>query len=173
MKKYRKLFALGLTTLLVGSAFVAFSACATPSDSSSSDSASHQVAVSTDELVVFTVTSDVMELTETTSMYDYMVRLQALGEMTFDGYTGDYGYTLTAVNGTTTKFTADDYWSVYVDFTTLPDDETIYASEGYEWEGVYYSMTYEYGDVTLYGANYGVSGMPAVEGQMYALVLVH
>lgn len=177
MKKSFKVLALSLAILTAVSAVSALASCGKDNTSTGTSASApekdYKVEVSNEELVIFTVTTDVMDVKESTSMYDYMVKLQELELMTFTGETSEYGFTVKSVNGTTTKFTENDYWSVYCDFKTLEGDEAIYASEGYEWEGVMYGTPKTYGDKTYYSANFGVSGLPAVVGHSYALVLVH
>lgn len=114
----------------------------------------------------FTASSEVMELTYTTSVKDYLDALAEDGLITFEGYESSYGYYITAVNGieeqTTNTATGSSGWSwmVYTDFTE--DDGTIYADPAYG--------TFEYNGTTLASASYGVSYLPCVEGYTYALV---
>ena len=105
----------------------------------------------------------VMETEDGKSMYDALVALQADGRLTFDGSESTYGFYITSVNGVAA--TSDNYWGVY---TTLG-----------MYEGVSYSDatwgTIEHSDAlgntyTLASASYGVSGLPLVEGELYALV---
>lgn len=100
----------------------------------------------------------VMETEDGKSMYDALVALQEDGRLTFDGSESTYGFYITSVNGVAA--TNENYWAVY---TTLGT-----------YEGVSYSNaawgTWEYGGETLASASYGVSGLPLVEGELYALV---
>ena len=94
----------------------------------------------------------------TKSFYDALAAFEEAGELTIGGSESEFGFYLTSFNG---KEATDEYfWGVY---TTLGT-----------WEGVSYSDasygTWEYGGRTLASASYGVSGLPLVEGELYALV---
>ncbi len=114
---------------------------------------------------VFTVKGDKLNITDTTSVYDYMQALSNEGLLTFEGNNGDYGFYITSVLGIkeNTQSTANGYkgnaWSLYTTITEI--------------DGVHYSSSYtafDYNGITLYQASYGVSGVPCVEGETYALV---
>lgn len=105
----------------------------------------------------------VMETEDGKSMYDALIALQADGRLTFDGSESTYGFYITSVNGVAA--TNENYWAVYTTLGIL--------------DGVSYSDatwgTIEHSDAlgntyTLASASYGVSGLPLVEGELYALV---
>lgn len=95
------------------------------------------------------------------SLADALKALNDAGELTCDGYEGDYGFFITSLIGVEADAAANEYFAVY---TTLS-----------EYEGVAYSNaeygTYFYNGKTLSSASYGVSGLPMVEGELYAIVL--
>ena len=105
----------------------------------------------------------VMETEDGKSMYDALVALQADGRLTFDGSESTYGFYITSVNGIAA--TNENYWVVY---TTLGTYEGVSYSDA-TWGTIEHSdapgNTY-----TLASASYGVSGLPLVEGELYALV---
>lgn len=105
----------------------------------------------------------VMETEDGKSMYDALVALQADGRLTFDGSESTYGFYITSVNGVAA--TNDNYWAVY---TTLGTYEGVSYSDA-TWGTIEHSdalgNTY-----ALASASYGVSGLPLVEGELYALV---
>ncbi len=111
--------------------------------------------------VVFTATSDVMPIGEKTMLIDYLGGLQEKALLTYDGYTGDYGYYVTAVNGKAEAYgdTSMQYWAFYTNL--------------YSYNGVDYALadygTYEYGGVTYCACGYGVSAMPVVQGYTYVI----
>ena len=115
---------------------------------------------------VFTASSDVLELSKDTSVKDYLDALAGDGAIVIEGYTGDYGYYVTSVNGlaessSVTESVSSGYsWMLYSDF--MQEDGTVYADPEYG--------TFEYGEKTLASASYGISYMPCVEGYTYALV---
>ena len=105
----------------------------------------------------------VMETEDGKSMYDALVALQEDGRLTFDGSESTYGFYITSVNGVAA--TNENYWAVY---TTLGTYEGVSYSDA-TWGTIEHSdalgNTY-----TLASASYGVSGLPLVEGELYALV---
>ncbi len=111
---------------------------------------------------VMTVSSSVMELTDSTSLYDYMCALRDSGELQFEAQESTYGYYITSVEGVAevTETSSGYSWMIYTDL--------------YELDGVNYSEpeygTWEYDGKTLNSASYGISYLPAVEGYTYALV---
>lgn len=112
------------------------------------------------ESVVFTASADVMTLTDTTSLKNYMDVLAGNGELTFGGSETEHGFYIQSVCGRQAE--GNTFWAVYTDLVTLEGDETVYSNE--EWG------TYEYNGKTLYSAAYGVSLLPCVAGYTYALV---
>ncbi len=114
----------------------------------------------------FTASAEVLEISDTSSMKDYMDALKEDGALAFEGSDDDYGYYITSVLGVSSKTvssTANSYsgydWAVYTTLTSL--DGTIYSTD---------ESTFNYNGVTLYKSSYGVSGLPCVEGHTYALV---
>lgn len=105
----------------------------------------------------------VMETEDGKSMYDALVALQADGRLTFDGSESTYGFYIMSVNGVAA--TNENYWAVY---TTLGTYEGVSYSDA-TWGTIEHSdalgNTY-----ALASASYGVSGLPLVEGELYALV---
>lgn len=128
-----------------------FSACAEGVDI---DAARAEVCVNTPTCVVIEVTAG----DEGKSLYDALAVFAERGELTMDGSWSQYGFYLTSLNGTD----ADEghYWAVY---TSLEErDGVAYSDPSYG--------TWEYEDKQLFGASYGVSGLPLVAGEWYALV---
>ena len=115
---------------------------------------------------VMTVDADVTELDEQTTLYDYMCALREAGELTFEAELGEYGYFIVSVEGvenTAESATSGYAWTIYTDLSEL--DGVIYSDASYD--------TWEYDGRQLASANYGISGLPAVEGYTYALVYSH
>lgn len=112
----------------------------------------------------FTASDEVLQLTDTTSVKDYIDALADSGKIDVVGYESTFGYYITSVNGvaerTDASGTSGYSWMVYTNFTE--EDGVTYADPAYG--------TFEYGDVTLASASYGVSQLPCVEGYVYALV---
>ncbi|MDE7453770.1 MAG: hypothetical protein K2N22_05110 [Clostridia bacterium] len=113
----------------------------------------------------FTASDDVLNIGENTSLKDYMDALKAGGKLDFKGEDGDYGYYLTEILGVKSVFvssTANSYagydWYVYTTLTTV--DGVTYSSE----------QSFVFDGVTLYKSAYGVSNLPCVKGESYALV---
>ena len=97
------------------------------------------------------------------SLYDALAFFATSGEITMDGSESEYGFYLTSLNGVAA--TNENYWAVY---TTLGTYEGVSYSDA-TWGTIEHSdalgNTY-----TLASASYGVSGLPLVEGELYALV---
>ena len=128
-----------------------FSACAEGADIGA---ARAEVRVNTPACVVIEVTAG----DEGKSLYDALAVFAERGEFTMDGSWSQYGFYLTSLNGTD----ADEghYWAVY---TSLEErDGVAYSDPSYG--------TWEYEGKQLFGASYGVSGLPLVAGEWYALV---
>lgn len=128
-----------------------FSACA---QDSSIGAAKAEVLASDAERVVIEVT----EGDTSKSLYDALTVFQEEEKLTFSGSESEYGYYITSVNGV--EAADDHYWAVYTTLGTL--DGTSYSDA--QWG------TFEYEGKTLASASYGVSGLPLVEGEYYALV---
>ena len=92
------------------------------------------------------------------SLYDALAFFATSGEITMDGSESEYGFYLTSLNGR--EETDEYYWAVYTTLGILDGVEYSNAAWG----------TWEYGSETLASASYGVSGLPLVEGELYALV---
>ena len=92
------------------------------------------------------------------SLYDALAFFATSGEITMDGSESEYGFYLTSLNG---REATDEYcWAVYTTLGILDGVEYSNAAWG----------TWEYGGETLASASYGVSGLPLVEVELYALV---
>lgn len=114
----------------------------------------------------FTPSSEVLTLSDSTSVKDYMDALKEDGVLTFEGSQSEYGFFISSVLGVenrTVSSTANSYsgygWTVY---TTLREKDGV--------PYVYEDSTFVYDAIILYKASYGVSGIPCVEGETYALV---
>ena len=130
-----------------------------------------EVTIDEQKSYVFTASSSVMELTDNTTVADYLTALQEKGEITFEGYTGDYGFFITSVNGIeaqTVESTMNSYKGyslyIYIDFIKLEGDNAYYGND---------QTVCKYKDTTLYQSSYGVSSIPCVKGHTYALVYVY
>ena len=117
------------------------------------------------EFVMFTV--DAKGIKATTSVKDYMDALKNKGWLSYDGSNRSYGYYITSIMGQSEKIlsssdnASEGYsWALYLDFTKLDGDDAIYATD--------FSTKVVEG-VTYYGASYGVSGVPCVNGHTYIL----
>ncbi|MCD7728938.1 MAG: hypothetical protein LUI60_03400 [Clostridia bacterium] len=122
----------------------------------------YQILLNTEDAFVFTATQDVLTLSDTTSVKDYLDALVTLGQMTYEGKESDYGLYITSVNGKSEEYaeTYMTYWSLYTNLYSL--DGVTYATSDYD------SYTYE--SETFGYSNYGFSNLPCVEGYKYALV---
>ena len=92
------------------------------------------------------------------NLYDVLCIFEQNGEITFDGTQSEYGFYLTSLNGV--EADAENYWALYTTLGTL--DGVSYSDASYG--------TWEYDGRTLASASYGVSGLPLVEGELYALI---
>ena len=130
-----------------------FSACAEGVDIGA---ARAEVCVNTPTCVVVEVTAG----DEEKSLYDALAVFAERGELTMDGSWSQYGFYLTSLNGTDADEGKQLYWMVY---TSLEErDGVAYSDPSYG--------TWEYEGKQLFGASYGVSGLPLVAGEWYALV---
>ena len=158
MKK--KLLAV-LLSLVSVFALCAFAACDNGTNDSDDDSAAPKGNVVLNvESVIFTANSEVIELTESTSLKDYLDALARCGELVFAGSDGDYGFMIESVYGRAAEGNA--FWAVYTDLVTLEGDDAVYSNA--DWG------TFTIGNTLLNSAAYGVSNLPCVEGYTYALV---
>lgn len=106
-----------------------------------------------------------IEFTDTTSLYDYMVALKDDGQLTFEASNSSYGYYIDSVEGVanlTESATHGWSWMIYTDLVTLYGDSTIYSTADYG--------TYEYNGKSYNSASYGCSYLPCAEGYTYLLV---
>ncbi len=116
--------------------------------------------------LAYTATNEVLNITEQTSLKDYIDALAQKGMIEFSGSKSTYGFYLESVYGITSKVissTANGYegydWMIYTSLSTL--------------DGVNYADTatsINYNGITLYLASYGADGLPVVEGYTYAFV---
>ena len=116
------------------------------------------------ENAIFTAESGLITLDDSTSVADYIAALKDNGELDYTAEDGAYGLFITSVNGienvTDEGGTHGWSWAIYTNLTEL--DGVVYSSADYG--------TYQADGVTLYSASYGASGLPCVEGYVYALV---
>ncbi len=93
------------------------------------------------------------------SLGDVLADLKAAGKIDYTSSESQYGAFIESVNGK--KAGANEFWAVY---TSLVD-----------YENVTYSSTefgsYEYEGSKLGSANFGVDGLPIVDGMLYVLAL--
>lgn len=162
MKKLTKIFAaiIGVCTLAL--CFALFGCNKNGGGLDLGDGTGNYIARQTETEIVFVGTTEVLKEHDEYSLFDYMTALKMKNQLTFDGSNGQYGYFISSVNGN--DATGSSYWAVYISFKTLDGDNAVYA-------GGEYSTEYAFEDITLYSANYGVSGIPYVSGATYALVL--
>ena len=98
------------------------------------------------------------ETKEDVSFGDVLQDLKKSGKIQFEAETTEYGLSPISVNGH--RITGNEYWAIYTSLS--------------EYKGVEYSSTgvsYTHGETVCGYANYGVSGLPMIEGQLYILVL--
>lgn len=148
MKKTKKILVVALALFLFTQLFCVVCAC------NATGSGEYEVLASEDEKFIFKA----IRVDGDVSVYDAMVSLQKDGKLTFDGYTDDYGFWLSSVNGKRSDSASSSYWAVYTDLTEY--DGVVYSSEEFG------SFTYD-GTVCGY-ANYGVSSLPVVAEYVYA-----
>lgn len=150
MKQFKGLIAAAAASaVLVCGAL--FSACA--QDSSIGAAKAEVLASDTGRVVI-----EVTEGDTSKSLYDALTVFQEEEKLTFSGSESEYGYYITSVNGV--EAADDHYWAVYTTLGTL--DGTSYSDA--QWG------TFEYEGKTLASASYGVSGLPLVAGEYYAIV---
>ena len=155
-----------LTAIFTGFAIIALCAFAGCGDDDRSRQKHDEIEQKYSICYAFTASSDVLTITDSTTMKDYMDALKADGKLLFEGSDGDYGFYITSVLGIgslTISSTANSYsgydWAVYTTLTSI--DGVIYSAD---------DSTFVYDGITLYKASYGVSGLPCVDGESYALV---
>lgn len=135
--------------LIISAVAFVFTACGAAADTAA------EVVYTSDDAVVIVAKAD------GGSLYDVLTKLSEDGKLSFSGSESEYGFYIEEVNGRAAEASANEFWAIY---TTLG-----------ELDGVAYSSTefgsYEYDGMTLASASYGVSGLPVVEDEHYALVL--
>ena len=133
----------------------------TPDDSSEIEETSSQ----SDEKysVVFTADDAVVIKANTTegSLEDALNALKDSNALDFTGSQSEYGLYIESVNGKTADATKNEYWAVYTTLTEI--DGVSYSSAEYG--------TYDYDGTQCASASFGASGLPMVEGNLYAVVL--
>lgn len=163
MKKLTRIFAaiIAVCTLALG---IMLFGCNKGGGLDLGDGTGDYIAKQTETEVVFVGTTEVLREHDEYSLYDYMTALKIKNQLAFDGSDSQYGFNVTSVNGKAAESgaTSGTYWAVFISFKTLDGDAAVYASD---------ETTYAYGTATLYYANFGVSGIPYVNGATYALVL--
>lgn len=116
--------------------------------------ASAEIVSSSDSAVVISVN-------ETSgSLEDVLESLKADGKIDYSASEGEYGIYIESVNGRAAD-PSSEYWAIYTSLSEL--DGVIYSSADFG--------TYDFEGKTLCSASYGASGLIAVEGELYALVL--
>lgn len=170
MNKTRKRVAFVLAAATLFACTSAFVACkpSTPTDQTPPEqqASDYELKVNTDSLVIFTVNSVDGEVR---SVHDALTAFQSAGELTFDGYNGDYGFMLTTVNGKKQPDDWSSYWSLY---TTLGEKDGVVYGVGKQnnWQtGEEEDVSYTYDGVRYLYGMYGVDGMLLVEGESYVL----
>ncbi len=133
----------------------------TPDDSSEIEETSSQ----SDEKysVVFTADDAVVIKANTTegSLEDALNALKDSNALDYTGSQSEYGLYIESVNGKTADAAKNEYWAVYTTLTEL--DGVSYSSAEYG--------TYDYDGTQCASASFGASGLPMVEGNLYAVVL--
>lgn len=95
------------------------------------------------------------------SLADALEYLSNEGRLTYDGSESEYGFFITSLIGVEADASANEYFAIY---TTLGEyDGVVYSNAEY--------ASFKHGNKTLGSASYGVSGLPMVKGELYALVL--
>lgn len=113
--------------------------------------------------VVFTADDAVVIKANTTegSLEDALNVLKDSNALDFTGSQSEYGLYIESVNGRTADADKNEYWAVYTTLTEL--DGVSYSSAEYG--------TYDYDGTQCASASFGASGLPMVEGNLYAVVL--
>ncbi len=113
--------------------------------------------------VVFTADDAVVIKASTTegSLEDALNALKDSNALDFTGSQSEYGLYIESVNGRTADAAKNEYWAVYTTLTEI--DGVSYSSAEYG--------TYDYDGTECASASFGASGLPMVEGELYAVVL--
>ena len=154
MKYMKKTFFCLIFFLISVCAVGAFASC---KEGDESERAKAKILTNDEKTFVFTADASA---SGEMSVYDYLVWFQESEVMTFDGSEGDFGFFVTAVNGTHQADDYSTYWSLYTSVTEK--DGVIYATTEYG--------SYDVNGATLASASYGVSALPVFAGETYALV---
>ena len=99
------------------------------------------------------------ETKEDVSFGDVLQNLKKSGKIQFEAKTTEYGLSPISVNGRTLG--DNEYWAVYTSLSKYKG--TDYSSTEYS--------SYTYNETVCGYANYGVSGLPIIKGNLYILVL--
>lgn len=157
----RKIFAL-IVSACAAAALFSFSGCVQDERGGATEVIEQGYSI----CYAFTATSDELAIDENTTVKDYLDKLQEEGKIAFTGSDSEYGFFIDSVlgiSGVTVESTSNFYsgysWAVYTTLTTV--DDVIYSAD---------DTVFEYNGITLYYSSYGVSGLPCVEGETYALV---
>ena len=153
--------------ICAAAALLSFTACGDGNESENSGKIEHGYSI----CYAFTAEDSLMPA-GTPSMYDYMRALKDNDMLDFESSESDYGAFIISVMGVSTRTVSESYsddfahgswkgysWMVYTTVTLY--DGTPYADT---------DISFEYNGVTLYQSAYGVSGIPCVKGESYALV---
>lgn len=159
MKKKRVFLLLGVIAILCA---ISLCGCADDEREQTQEGIEHGYSA----FYVFTASQDVMQIGASTSVKDYLFALKDDGRIVFEGSEGDYGFFLTSLLGLGSRTEYSDEhsyagydWMLYTTLTSI--DGTIYSTD---------DSTIVYNGIKLYKATYGVSGIPCISGQTYALV---
>ena len=139
MKKLTKLLALFLVLVSV----FAFTACDNPK--------SDEV-----ENVIITIDAQKYEITETTTLNDYMNYLEIDGELSFTTSSSTYGLFITSVNGVKNGVGSNPCWMIYTDDANYVDTS--------DW-----ATSITEGEKTYVSATMGISGIIVSDGCTYVL----
>lgn len=135
------------------------------SDTDETSSQSDETSSQSDEKysVVFTADDAVVIKADTTegSLEDALNALKDSNALDFTGSQSEYGLYIESVNGRTADAAKNEYWAVYTTLTEI--DGVSYSSAEYG--------TYDYNGTQCASASFGASGLPMVEGELYAIVL--
>ncbi len=101
-----------------------------------------------EDSIIITVSSDVCDITSSTTLVDYMEVLQENGEFTFEIYSG----MVTKINDIEPSFANNEFWGLYTDDADMSNS-------------AWGEFTYD--DITYGSAVVGASALVIVEGYTY------
>ena len=156
-----KKFLAALIATLSVIAVIAFAGCQNGNNQESTASGNVYLDV---QKVAFTVSDEVLTLTDTTTVKDYLDALSYNGEMKYEisnGFISSFYNTAGKVISSTANSYEGYDWAFYIDFTKLEGDDAVYATD---------YKTVEHGGKTLYSSSNGVEGTPCVKGHTYVFV---